>query len=161
MAFEIKISLLNFYGTSWKISEWLLHFIYSFYNFDLLIFQSMGLRLHNPQKRVLDNVSVWSSVFSIGSCTHYAPDCRSRTQSLANSASYGIDYQRLTGVYYIHTDGFGIYDRHYGSYALRRTVRRFVVSTSTRWDDGSLSMGNNPMVGATVAIAVAIQQAMN
>ena len=35
------------------------------------------------------------------------------------------------------------------------------LSSSTRPDDGFLSMGNNPMVGATVAIAVAIQQAMN
>ena len=47
MAFELKISLYLQY-----------HNTYSFYNFDLLIFQSMGLRLHNPQNRVLDNVSI-------------------------------------------------------------------------------------------------------
>lgn len=43
---------------------------------------------------------------------------------------------------------------------LLHTVRRIFISSGSRWDDGiSIGMGNNPMVGATVAVAVSVQQA--
>ena len=41
-------------------------------------------------------------------------------------------------------------DRHYGSYALLRTVRLY-----------DLGIGNNPMVGCTVACAVDVATALN
>ena len=43
------------------------------------------------------------------------------------------------------------YDRHDGPYALGRPVRRFVVGSPHVEMMGFLGMGNNPMVGATVA----------
>ena len=93
--------------------------------------------------------------------THYAPDCRSRTQSRANFASYGIDYQRFTGVC--------IYTRMALEFMTDTMGRmhsdaQFAGSSSVPAHVemmGFLGMGNNRMVGATVAIAVAIQQAMN
>ena len=71
------------------------------------------------------------------------------------------------------------HDRHHGPYALRRPIRWFYGMTDTMGrmhSDaqfagsssvpahvemmGFLGMGNNPMVGATVAVAVAIEEAM-
>ena len=101
-------------------------------------------------------------MFSIGSCTHYAPNCRSRTKSWANSASYGIDHQPLTGICgHIHlVDGGHMTD----TMGRMHSDAQFAGSSSVPAHVemmGFLGMGNNPMVGATVAIAVAIQQAMN
>ena len=92
--------------------------------------------------------------------TRYAPDYRSHTRSLAKFASYGFDYQRLTWVYLyprmaleFMTDTMGRMHSD-AQFAGSSSVPAHVEMM------GFLGMGNNPMVGATVAVAVAIQQAM-
>ena len=45
------------------------------------------------------------------------------------------------------------YDGHYGSYALRRSAHVEMM--------GFLGIGNNPMVGCTVACAVDVATALN
>ena len=52
------------------------------------------------------------------------------------------------------------HDRHHGPYALRRPVRRFFLRACARRMMGLIGMGNNPMVGATVACAVAVEEAL-
>ena len=51
------------------------------------------------------------------------------------------------------------HDRHHGPYALRRPVRRLLLRARPCGNDGLDRMGNNPMVGATVAVAVAVEEA--
>lgn len=53
-------------------------------------------------------------------------------------------YKANTDIQILMSDG------HYGPYALRRTVRRT-----------KLGIGNNPMVGCTVACAVDVATALN
>ena len=52
------------------------------------------------------------------------------------------------------------YDRHPGPHALRRSVRRLLFVPSHVEMMGFLGMDNNPMVGATVAVAVSVAQAL-
>ena len=53
------------------------------------------------------------------------------------------------------------YDRHNGSYALRRSVRWFFISPAHVEMMGFLGIGNNPMVGCTVACAVDVATALS
>ena len=52
------------------------------------------------------------------------------------------------------------HDGYDGQDALGCAVRRFLLRARARRDDGLIGMGNNPMVGATVAVAVAVQEGM-
>ena len=62
------------------------------------------------------------------------------------------------------------YDRYYGSYALRCSVCWFFISAQFAGSSsvpahvemmGFLGIGNNPMVGCTVACAVDVATALN
>ena len=53
------------------------------------------------------------------------------------------------------------YDRYNGSYALRCSVRRFFISPAHVEMMGFLGIGNNPMVGCTVACAVDVATALS
>ena len=52
------------------------------------------------------------------------------------------------------------HDRYHGPHAFRRTVCRLLLRARARGNDGFLGMGNNPMVGATVAVAVAVAESL-
>ena len=122
--------------------------------------QPTVLYFQNQTGASVENID--SQIVPMISCrTRCAPDCRSHTRSLAKFASYGFDYQRLTWVYLyprmaleFMTDTMGRMHSD-AQFAGSSSVPAHVEMM------GFLGMGNNPMVGATVAIAVAIQQAMN